>query len=725
MMNQRYSPRTLIVVSLCGLVLAMVWMTWLRLQVPQLGVELQATGKGCLQVTALQRHSPNRNSLQVGDCISVFSVPGVEIAARPDLIMEEPDTLPSKAAYRDFLTDQQYLHDGLMQGRLMARLTDGSQAVLQHEPAAWHELPRMFWFQLVVGFAGLLTVIMVWSIARSDLSTRLYALTGVGFSLSALTAAVYSTRELAMPADTIRLLSAANHFGALLFTAALSSLLFVYPHRLGRVWPVLMVCFGSALLLWLADTLFLTTSFMVFHVGVLIIFTLSFVFSGVQWWQTRRLPAERAALRWFLVAIYIGTSLFAGFIILPAAFGLPGVASQGIMFSAFLVMFWGLSLGVARYRLFKLEVWWRSIWAWLLSGIVILIVDFLLIRSLQMDSGQALTLSVALVGWLYFPARQWLWGRFGKAASRPLSDWLPDVMPLLLNEERGVDQEERLLARWPQLLQVVFRPLQVSRGEGAAPRLLDDGLGLMLPDSNEDAPPWELRHADRGSRLFHEQDIATFASLSRLFSLTLDICHARDQGARVERERIARDVHDDLGARLLTLLYRSPEGLKPLVRESIQDSRELINTLSQEAVLLELAVARWRGEFGERCEVAGLRGLWQSHGDLKTLALSARQHANLTRVLREAVTNVIKHAGASQIQVSLRCDGEHLHIEVHDDGRGTAEQLASGDGRGLAIMRARTVELGGRFSIVCSDGCRVEIDLPLTAPSIPDGDTGY
>lgn len=713
-MTARHSPRTVIVASLALLFAALAAMLMLRLQLYDPGLSLVADEAGGIRVQAVDRHSVNAGTIARGDRMVAFHTPDGVVAAQDLLLIEEPDVLPNTQAYMGFLSDQQRLHSALAAGRLQAELADGRRLPLLGELPTWNTLPFLFWMQLFIGFAGVLTTIVVWSVARPDISTRLYVITGIGVSLAALTAAVYSTRDLGMPAGWIRGLSIFNHLGAQVFTAALASLLFVYPRRLGRHQPVVAACFTASMTFWLLDS-FQINGFFFNHLGILLIFSLSFVFAFMQWRQTRDYPADRAALRWFLMTIYLGTGLFAGLIIIPAAIGLPFVIPQSFMFAAFLIMFWGLSLGVARYRLFKLESWWRSIWAWLLSGLAIILLDLLLIGLLDMSGGMALSVSVAVVGWLYFPVRQWLWGRLGAGGQRGLVDWLPEILPLLIAEDRGPDQEARLLQRWPLLLEVVFRPLAIQRSDGEAPRMLDDGLALVVPDINEDEAPWELRHADGGRRLFNDQDLANLAILKRLFALTLDLCHARDEGARLERVRIARDVHDDLGAKLLTLLYHSPEASRPLVREAIQDSRDLINVLSQEAITLEAAAARWHAEAWSRLEAAGLRKSWQTTGCLKGFMLSARQFSNLTRVLREALTNVLKHAGAGMVALRVERRDDVLLLSVEDDGHCDPAALAAASGRGLLIMRTRSEELGASLSLACTPGCRVVISLPLAA----------
>lgn len=713
------SSRSTIALAALLTLLVSLAMASLALSLPRLDIRFAATGDekiAGLLVTEISGENAHR--LAADALVTAFHAQGQRISATPALIVEEPDTLPAYTDYRQFMQEQKLLADALGKQQLEVELADGQRIALATRSARISDLPFLFWFQIFVGAAGVLTGAIVLALGEKNRATLLYALTGFGYLIFAPSAAVYSTRELALDAEVFRTLSLANHFGALFFTASLTALLWHYPRSLGR-FPAAALCYLVALAIWLTDTLQLTATPMIFHLGVLGIFLLSFVFAGGQWLRTRGAPADRAALRWFLLSIYLATGLFAGTIIIPAAFNLPLPAPQGVMFGAFLIMYWGLALGVVRYRLFKLEEWWYSIWSWFLSGVAVVALDFLLIGLLHLDQGVALSLAVALVGWLYFPVRQWLWARLGRAPVRRMQDWLPAAMPLLIQMPEGEERERRLQERWPELLATVFAPLSVEKNAaGLAPAIVEDGLALRVPDVRAGSAPLLLRHADGGVRLFTRQDLATLAALRRLFDLSLDLLHAHEAGAGAERERIARDIHDDLGAKLLSLLYRSKEEDQPLVREAIVCTRELVNTLNLTAVSLPLAISRWRTEMRERLEPVNILLGWESTRDADNVVLNARQNANLTRVLREAVTNAIKHAEPEKLQIRLRVENEELELRLRDNGRGMASTAFDQGGRGAAIMRARSEEVGGSVEWVFHDegrgGCEVIVRMPLT-----------
>lgn len=713
------SPRsTIALAALLTLAVTLLMLT-LALATPRLGIVWSEGPDGTLKIEAVHENSPQAGYILPGTLVSQFLLPGGTLTASPELLAEEPDTLPDYNSYNNFMRNQQQLADAIHQNKLQLQLADGQVIDVSSYPADVGQLPFLFWFQIFVGAAGVITGAIVWTLGTKNRATLLYALTGIGYLIFAPTAAVYSTRELAMNADVFRALSIANHFGALFFTASLTALLWHYPKALGRL-PTTTACYFIALIIWLLDTFQAFDTPDIFHLGVLGIFLGSLLFAVAQWFRTRGQPAERAALRWFLLSIYLATGLFAGTIIIPAALNLPLIAPQGVMFGAFLIMYFGLALGVVRYRLFRLEEWWYAIWSWLLSGIAIIALDFFLIGALNLEAGIALTLALAIIGWLYFPMRQWLWGKLGRTPQRRMQDWLPAALPLLIQIPEGEDREQRLLARWPNLLRTVFEPLSIEECDGNM-AILEDGLALRVEGIGPYSRDWLLRHANQGSRLFTKHDLETQASLRHLFELSIGLLHAHETGADEERERIARDLHDDLGAKLLTLLHRCDKEERPLVRDAITSTRELINTLNVVPVNLTTAISRWRIEIKERCDSSGINFQWTTDGNEDgSLILTARQYANLSRILRESVTNAIKHGHPRNINIGMKISDNIVRVRIQDDGQGkikTESAAHEEGGRGFIIMQARAEEMDGIIHWNFDKGCMVDLRFPISKAS--------
>lgn len=184
----------------------------------------------------------------------------------------------------------------------------------------------------------------------------------------------------------------------------------------------------------------------------------------------------------------------------------------------------------------------------------------------------------------------------------------------------------------------------------------------------------------------------------------------RETAIAEERERIYRDMHDDLGAKLLSLAIRAGDAeTADIARAALQDLRDVVSrSSSAEAMLLDLLADR-RSEIAARTASAKLRLLWNQQEDLPDSRLSASQALHLGRILREAVSNVLRHAGAENVVVSIHRLGAEYQISIEDDGRNPPRN----PGRGMRNMSARAEQLGGHIEWIWGEGgCRVELVLP-------------
>ena len=183
-----------------------------------------------------------------------------------------------------------------------------------------------------------------------------------------------------------------------------------------------------------------------------------------------------------------------------------------------------------------------------------------------------------------------------------------------------------------------------------------------------------------------------------------------------ERKRIAADLHDDLGAKLLTIVHTSEsERISTLAREALEEMRLSVRGLTGKPVQLIDALGDWRAEVVSRLGQAGIQADWTAPTDDLPQTLSARAFVQTTRILREAVSNVIKHSGATHCSLSCTiADGDVLII-VRDNGNGIPMEL---DGRldrghGMASMKHRAKQLQGQCLVESGPGYGTVIRLTL------------
>ncbi len=189
-----------------------------------------------------------------------------------------------------------------------------------------------------------------------------------------------------------------------------------------------------------------------------------------------------------------------------------------------------------------------------------------------------------------------------------------------------------------------------------------------------------------------------------------------EQVTEKERKRIAGDLHDDLGAKLLTIVHTSEsERISTLAREALEEMRLSVRGLTGKPLPVADALADWRAETVSRLGQAGVEVDWRSPTEDVTQQLSARAFVQTTRILREAVSNVIKHSGASHCKVRCTLGQQDFVLVVQDNGRGIPMELDGklDRGHGMASMKHRAKQMQGQCLVESGPGYGTVIRLTL------------
>ena len=196
----------------------------------------------------------------------------------------------------------------------------------------------------------------------------------------------------------------------------------------------------------------------------------------------------------------------------------------------------------------------------------------------------------------------------------------------------------------------------------------------------------------------------------------------RRLAALAERERIGRDLHDLLGHTLSLVALKSNLASRLIGHDPTAARKEMdeVSGVARDALAqVRRAVSGIRAA-GLAAELASARLLLESDGvrfsyEMSEVALSAEQETVLALAVREAVTNIQRHARAGGASVSLRSADQQVSLRIQDDGRGGAIV----PGNGLCGMRERIESLGGRLRVDTTpgQGTRVEVTLPLRVAS--------
>ena len=182
-----------------------------------------------------------------------------------------------------------------------------------------------------------------------------------------------------------------------------------------------------------------------------------------------------------------------------------------------------------------------------------------------------------------------------------------------------------------------------------------------------------------------------------------------------ERKRIAADLHDDLGAKLLTIVHTSEDPrIASLAREALEEMRLSVRGLTGKPVPLANALGDWRAELMSRLLQSGIEAQWDSPDDLPQ-TLSARAYVQTTRILREATSNIIKHSGATRCSFTGSIADGDLQLVIQDNGAGIPLEL---DGRldrghGMMSMKQRAKQMQGQCLVESGPGYGTVIRLTL------------
>jgi two-component system sensor histidine kinase DesK len=212
----------------------------------------------------------------------------------------------------------------------------------------------------------------------------------------------------------------------------------------------------------------------------------------------------------------------------------------------------------------------------------------------------------------------------------------------------------------------------------------------------------------------------------RRADLRLSQDEVRRLAASAERERIGRDLHDLLGHTLSMvalkselagrLIERDPRAARHemadvarVARDALSQVRSAVSGIRAAAMAAELASARLL------LEAAGVQmEYWHD-----PQVLPGNVETCLALVLREAVTNIQRHARANRVEITVITGTERVVMRVRDDGRGGVNER----GNGLTGMRERIEAIGGTLAIESprGRGTRIEVSLPMPVPAA-DGD---
>ncbi|HTV05623.1 MAG TPA: two-component regulator propeller domain-containing protein [Acidobacteriaceae bacterium] len=201
-----------------------------------------------------------------------------------------------------------------------------------------------------------------------------------------------------------------------------------------------------------------------------------------------------------------------------------------------------------------------------------------------------------------------------------------------------------------------------------------------------------------------------------------------------ERNRIAREIHDTLAQGFvavsvqLQIVGRTLSQSADAARQHLDEAQELVRTGLEDA---RRAIWELRSQNSENQDFAsqllqmaervtassGIKTQVEVHGAYRPLP--ARTESELLRIAQEAVTNVVRHAGATRVRILLAYTRRHVKMTISDDGRGFsfAGPSISGDHFGITGMKERAQQIGGRVKVTSKEGEGTQVYVEVAAGS--------
>ena len=610
--------------------------------------------------------------------------------------------------------------------------TDRLSAQVTPHARGYGALGITFWLLCGLGLALELVGAVV-LLVRQDIRNGLYAIMAQCQAAQLLLAAVDSVPGLGCPGLLGGHEAAARMSFDVVTCAALLHATLLYPTPLpprraltGLSWIAAAVFSGAALMLelpqawWWTQALSLST-------GLLVI--------GLLGWSYRITPHPYATVMRRLSIVTVG-SLALVTIVVALNDRMPGdvqslVSAVPVIWTVFFASLLLMSPFLARSQHMMREFA-------MLAGVSTLAtsVDLLFVAVFSFNQFASITTSLFVALGVYAASRQWLLDQMTGARAVTTER----LFEHLLRIARKVEEQPERAADWQlELFHAVFQPLVARHEPGfvQTTRWYEGGAGLLVPlaveqlgtagspsqfdDGDQPEPRLiVLRFAERGKRLFTAEDARLADRIVEQLRRAVAHDRAIEQGRSEERGRIAQDLHDDIGARLLTLMYKAPNTeMEDYVRHTLQDLKTLTRGLAATTHFLSHAAAEWKADIAQRLSPTGCTLEWSFTQDVD-IQLNVVQWSGLTRILRELVSNIIAHAKATHATIHAELACGLLKLTVTDNGVGGTPKDWS-TGLGLGGIRKRVRMLGGTIAWLQNtpEGVRCDVSVPLAVPSTP------
>ena len=404
-------------------------------------------------------------------------------------------------------------------------------------------------------------------------------------------------------------------------------------------------------------------------------------------------PLERLQCKSVTLAWLTGPTILMLFYLIPIAYlKIEPPLSRTWAWGCITLSYFMVLIGVSRVKLFENEKYIAAVWQWLFVTILFVTLDLVCVFLIGIDSRISSALLFLIVLWFYLPLRQSLLRLFSRRSRGSYQDHLANGIKLLTNY--SMDRHRDAKEVWEQALKEIFNPIYIQWSDTNEPKSVVKKSGQCLSVKTSDViPSITIEFADDGTRLFNHKDVSLIDSL--LFFYT-KLCHFQSAfiaGQLLERRRIGRDLHDQIGHDLLSLIYSAKDNeSRMLAQNTMKRLREVISALDHNTIAIDYLLNEISNIYVPMCDLAGITPHLLFDSEHLKISFSSSVYLNVLNISREILSNILKHANAKNVWLSLEVDNDHVILRCKNDGMGfdTNNQHS---GFGLHNIRERAAEI--------------------------------
>jgi signal transduction histidine kinase len=636
-----------------------------------------------------------------------------ELTVRPEWMLGAADAVKNQAARSEFYAGETQLFE-LANGKtsqpnkkIIAITADGNEVPLQFSDRGWTGLGLEFWMPILAGLLSVSLGVAVLTHTQRDVGTLLFYIGTLAYFIAMCGRAWIADRPWGQsPEIWVYLLNTTHICTGVFIVCEVGSLMRAPIKLLNIRWWWLLVAIESVFLT--LDVTRVVDSTKATHTWpILVMGLMGLLLIGVQAKSISKTPEARLVMKWVLLSVAISGVLAISLLVMTVVLASTTNVITALNLVPVIIVFTHAAL-LVRTHLYRLEAWWWRTWLWLTAGAMVVAIEGIVLGFTSISGQFSLTIALAIAGWLYFPLRQWMMLRFAPQTTQTIEDFIPALMELSTIQIREGDVQ----AHWKSILERAFEPQSILLING--PRQKQGGLGHLAPldlqstkQAQIESSGTQLRvpglteqetlltGANRGQRAFRPSDVQLASSLLTIARQGLAAQARYSEGAIEERRRIAADLHDDIGGKLLHLANRAGHD-GDYARNTLEDLRTITRGLNAQTRSLTDLIADLRYQLAERAERQGLSFRFDAQlAQEGALQIGSRQGTLLNSICSELLRNAMQHQPTTSIRFGFRIDGGKAYLRVENDG-----QFSNPDewtpGLGMTSIRRRVNDLNGQ-----------------------------